>query len=89
MPASGTAATEMVGVDSTVKPDGMRAAAASADARDGARLDFAASAAALLEDSMVMARLTDAAVISREMRLVSTLAASAKFVTMDARMSAV
>ena len=81
--------TEMEGVDSTVKPDGMREAAASAEARDGARFDFAASAAAFLEDSMVMARLTDAAVTSRDTRLSATPAAFAKLVTIASCTSAV
>jgi len=61
--------TAIVGVDSTVNPAGIRSAAADASARAGARLLWAASAAALDADSMVISSRTEAADTRRETRL--------------------
>lgn len=69
VPGSGAATTAIVGVDSTVNPAGIRSAAADASARAGARLLWAASAAALDADSMVISSRTEAADTRRETRL--------------------
>jgi hypothetical protein len=68
----------MDGVDSTLKPEGIRASAALAEPRNGVRPASAELASALVDDSIVMTRFTDAAVTSSVMVLGATPAASAK-----------
>ena len=76
-----TAATEIVGTDSTVKPDGRNALALEVLARAGARADWTASAPAWEVDAIVSARSTDAELTSSVTADVATPAASAKAVT--------
>jgi len=89
VPGSGAAVTAIVGVDSTVKPSGIRSDAAEASASAGPKLLCAASAAASDVDSIVSSSSTDAAVTLRETWLSATPADEAKLVTMLACTSAV
>lgn len=82
-PRAGASATARVGVDSILKPDGMSAVAAPAEASDGPTLVCTASPAALEEDTIVIARLTEAAVTTSETRLGATPAAEAKLATIE------
>ena len=89
VPEGGAATTVTAGVDSTLKPAGRSAAAASTEPSDGPRAIDAACASASDGELMVMARRTEAASTARETRLGSTPAVEANLATMASRTLAV
>ena len=77
VPASGASTVATVGAVVTVMPAGRSELATVAELIQGAMLASAALAAACVWDAMVIARLTDAAVTSRDTSLTWTCAALA------------